>query len=412
MGPPGAAVMIFGLPVAVYGLYLLCPPHACTAFQSGWPYLSLPSLDFSAMEFFSLQSLLVVLGWFFLHVLLERTLPGEIVKGTVLRDGKVLEYKINGLTAMFVSLSLVIAGHFAGAYSLSSLHDHFLSLITAAVLFSAVLSIYLYLRSFGKDRLLATGGNSGNAVYDFFIGRELNPRIGSFDLKVFCELRPGLIGWAVLNLAMASKEYDETGSVSAGMILVNAFQFYYVFDAQLNESSILTTMDVTTDGFGYMLCFGDLVWVPFTYTLQCRYLATHPSPLSVLQIVIIIALQLIGLWIFRGANSQKDLFRTNPNHPAVKHLKYIDTARGTRLMISGWWGVSRHINYFGDWLMAWAWCLPCGFASPVPYFYVIYFAMLLIHRQMRDDHQCTLKYGADWDRYCKEVPYRIVPYFY
>jgi hypothetical protein len=39
---------------------------------------------------------------------------------------------------------------------------------------------------------------SGNAVYDFFIGRELNPRIGTFDLKYFCELRPGLIGWVCL----------------------------------------------------------------------------------------------------------------------------------------------------------------------------------------------------------------------
>lgn len=38
----------------------------------------------------------------------------------------------------------------------------------------------------------------GNAIYDFFIGRELNPRIGTFDLKYFCELRPGLIGWVCL----------------------------------------------------------------------------------------------------------------------------------------------------------------------------------------------------------------------
>lgn len=35
----------------------------------------------------------------------------------------------------------------------------------------------------------------GNPIYDFFLGRELNPRICSFDFKYFCELRPGLIGW-------------------------------------------------------------------------------------------------------------------------------------------------------------------------------------------------------------------------
>lgn len=36
---------------------------------------------------------------------------------------------------------------------------------------------------------------AGNVVYDFFKGHELNPRIKNFDLKFFCEMRPGLIGW-------------------------------------------------------------------------------------------------------------------------------------------------------------------------------------------------------------------------
>lgn len=35
----------------------------------------------------------------------------------------------------------------------------------------------------------------GYIIYDFFMGRELNPRIKSFDIKFFCEMRPGLIGW-------------------------------------------------------------------------------------------------------------------------------------------------------------------------------------------------------------------------
>jgi len=51
-------------------------------------------------------------------------------------------------------------------------------------------------------KLLAKGGNTGSVIYDFFIGRELNPRIGNLDLKEFCELRPGLIGWAMINLGM------------------------------------------------------------------------------------------------------------------------------------------------------------------------------------------------------------------
>lgn len=33
-------------------------------------------------------------------------------------------------------------------------------------------------------------------------------------------------------------------------------------------------------------------------------------------------------------------------------LKFIETQRGTKLIISGWWGMSRHPNYLGDWIMA------------------------------------------------------------
>jgi len=62
--------------------------------------------------------------------------------------------------------------------------------------------------------------------------------------------------------------------------------------------------------------------------------------------------------------------------------------------------------------MAWSWCLPCGFTHIIPYFYAIYFAGLLIHREMRDEHNCKQKYGKDWDKYCKIVPYRIVPFLY
>lgn len=63
----------------------------------------------------------------------------------------------------------------------------------------------------------------------------------------------------------------------------------------------------------------------------------------------------------------------------------------------------------GDWLMSWAWCLPAGFSSPVPYYYVIFFAILLVHRQLRDDEACAHKYKKDWDTYKQLVPSRSVP---
>lgn len=69
-------------------------------------------------------------------------------------------------------------------------------------------------------------------------------------------------------------------------------------------------------------------------------------------VVGVLALKALGYLAFRGANSQKDTFRRDPEHPSVSHLQSLQTERGTRLITSGWWGVARHINYTGDWLMA------------------------------------------------------------
>ena len=64
--------------------------------------------------------------------------------------------------------------------------------------------------------------------------------------------------------------------MTAPLALVAGFHALYVADALWAERAILTTMDITTDGFGFMLAFGDLAWVPFTYSLQARYLVEHP----------------------------------------------------------------------------------------------------------------------------------------
>ena len=54
------------------------------------------------------------------------------------------------------------------------------------------------------------------------------------------------------------------------------------------------------------------------YGLQARYLVDFPLDLTTVQVVLIIALQLTGFYIFRSANSLKNKFRTNPNDPALK----------------------------------------------------------------------------------------------
>lgn len=81
----------------------------------------------------------------------------------------------------------------------------------------------------------------------FFIGRELNPSIGSFDIKSFNELRPGLILWALIDISMACEQaVRRGGNITDSMALVLLFQVLYVADGIYNEVSILHSSLVIT----------------------------------------------------------------------------------------------------------------------------------------------------------------------
>ena len=362
-----------------------------------------------------------IISWFGFLVMLERWLPCELVEGAPIKGDKNnrLVYRINGHLSFWFTLLITQVGYPTwhedsqtwqfGPMPIGLLYDYYAELAFVTIILCFALSTYLYFRSLVGNHILADGGNSGIPIYDFFMGRELNPRWGSFDWKVFCELRPGLIGWMLLNISCMGQQQAKLGYVSGSMMLLNIFQGVYVWDALYQERAILTTMDVTTDGFGFMLVFGDLAWVPFTYSVQARYLVNHDPNLSYTALAGVLALHMLGYFIFRGANGQKDAFRRDPSQKSVAHLKYLQTKRGTKLLTSGWWGMARKINYTGDYIMGLSWCLVCGFESIVPYYYAIYFAILLIHRSIRDDHMCQVKYGDDWETYKKQVPYRFIP---
>lgn len=335
-----------------------------------------------------------------------------------------------------------------------------MQIITANLIICVVLAIFVYARSFSipapgqpnpELRELAPGGHSGNALYDFFIGRELNPRVQlpipfvdeasrTIDINVWCEMRPGLLGWIILNLSNIARQYRTYGYITNSIVLSTVFQTFYVLDALYMEPAVLTTMDVIMDGFGYMLSFGHLVWVPFIYNIQTRYLAVFPLELRLREILLILAVTGAGYAIFRGANNQKNQFRRDPSDPRMMHIKYIQTSSGSKLMISGWWGLARHINYLGDWLMSWSYSLPTGIAGYTiiesinssgdmqkqaiqtpevrgwgmifTYFFLVYFGALLIHREGRDEEKCKSKYGTDWERYTSIVRSRIIPGIY
>jgi protein-S-isoprenylcysteine O-methyltransferase Ste14 len=373
--------------------------------------LPLPTLEMlSRFPALTTRSVTLYVAWLLFQALLQIGAPGKSHMGVPLSDGTRLRHRMNGWFSFWFTVGLALLLVQLGWIPATILYDEFGSLLTVVQIFAFAFSGFLFF--YGKTSKTPEK-RTGNALYDYFIGTALNPRLGRFDFKLFCESRPGLILWVLVNLSFAAKQYELHGTVTLPMILVNAFQFLYVSDHFFHEEAILTTWDIKHENFGWMLCWGDLVWVPFTYSLQAHYLINNMHELSVTAAAGIVILNTLGFVIFRGANIQKHRFRKDPTGRVWgKAPECIRTANGSLLLTSGWWGVARHSNYFGDLLMALAWCLPTGFRHPLTYFYVIYFTILIVHREWRDNAMCLEKYGKDWTAYCQKVRWRIVPGVY
>ena len=216
-GTPGAVGVMIGLPFVIYLLYFLCNDDVCVS--SGMDIgVKLPkvleNISSSLSSLTSPEAWKMYIGWMVFQIVLAVVLPGESATGVVISGGKGedggelrLKYPLSGHLQFWISI--LAMGHSVphvieanGVYSIAGMmrvplemiYDHYLQLITASVVVATLLSCYLYFSSFVGDKILAKGGNTGYQIYDFFIGRELNPRIGSFDLKYIFELRPGLIG--------------------------------------------------------------------------------------------------------------------------------------------------------------------------------------------------------------------------
>ncbi|KAH6693472.1 Delta(14)-sterol reductase [Plectosphaerella plurivora] len=471
-GPPGVLAISMLLPPLVYAFTFACNDiSGCPApsllspktlslsklkTEVGWPEEGIWGLG-------SVHATLAVLGYYFVNLLLYRFVPGPTVDGVKLASGGKLKYKFNTFASHMIISAVLLAGTVAQGADWAFwvyITENYVQIITANMFIAFFLATFVYVRSFSvkpgntENRELAEGGHSGSLIYDWFIGRELNPRvvipvIGEVDIKCWMEIRPGLLGWSVLNCAFMAKQYRTYGFLSNSIVFVSVIQYVYTVDAWYMEPAILTTIDIITDGFGFMLAFGDVAWLPFIYSHQARYLSMYPVQLGAVEFGVIGACIAGSYYVFRASNSQKNNFRTNPDDPRVAHLSYIETKAGTRLLTSGWWGVARHINYLADWLQSWPYSLPTGVAGyqivaagtglvdghaagafktldgrevfqgsargwgiPITYFYVLYFAILLIHRDRRDDEKCSRKYGDDWEKYKQTVKWRILPGVY
>lgn len=353
----------------------------------------------------------MVVGFVAAMFLGAKFLPGLEREGYELPDGGRAPYKLTGMTLFFLTHIAVGIATFGFGVSLTPVVSHFWSLLIVAnvVAFSWSFALYLWGRRAGAFKA-AVGEDVPLPAWlkDAWFGNELNPRWWGVDIKMFM-YQPSLIGVYLIVASFAYAQHDTYGFITPQMYCFVGFWFTYLFSHYVKEEFMLSTWDVIAENFGFMLVWGDLVYVPFLYSLPGWWVATHTTPFSTVEIALLVAVHAVSLWVFREANWQKERYKRNPK--ALIWGKPAQTVGG-RLLVSGFWGIGRKINYTGELGVYITFAACAGTSSIFPYLLPVTLLILLTQRAARDDKKCRAKYGPLWEQYCQRARFRVIPFLY
>ena len=143
------------------------------------------------------------------------------------------------------------------------------------------------------------------------------------------------------------------------MLVYVACFTWFLIEYMYFENVHLYTYDLFAEKLGFKLTWGCMVFYPFFYPIGIHSIIasvatehrmkTGGSDISVECAVVIAVLFFAGWSLTRGANMQKYYFRTQPECKTFLFgLVEQRTLPGTHILVSGWWGVARHLNYFGE----------------------------------------------------------------
>ncbi|KAL7355222.1 C-24(28) sterol reductase [Histoplasma ohiense] len=353
-------------------------------------------------------------------------LPGVYGKGKRLAHlgGKQLDYYCSALWAWYLTIAVAVGLHVSGVFKLYTLIDEFGPLMSVAICSGLLCSFVAYFSAIARG---VQHRMTGSAIYDFFMGAELNPRMfGLLDIKMFLEVR---IPWYLLfhfTLGAAFRQFEQLGYVSGEVCFLLMAHFLYANACAKGEELIITSWDMYYEKLGFLLIFWNMAGVPMTYCHCTLYLdRNHPSTYhwSPWALAFLYVSYIFAYWVWDTSNSQKNMFRaqehgfmvdrkTFPQLPwkVAKNPECIRTETGDSILCSGWFGLARKVHYTCDFYFAGCWGLITGFKSPFPWFYPVFFTVMIIHRARRDIHRCRIKYGAAWEEYERRVPYLFIPY--
>jgi protein-S-isoprenylcysteine O-methyltransferase Ste14 len=341
-------------------------------------------------------------------LLLHLVLPARHVRGYVTHDatGEKLSYRLNGL---LVLLAVVASGAGLVRFDVVSaelLWTHRWVALVGACLIGLV---------FTAGVVLTSPSTGKSLVADLFLGRQKNPQfIGNrVDAKMYLYLVGAvMLELNVLSFAAHARRING-GALPTSVTFYAAMFSFFVSEYLFFEEVHLYTYDFVAERVGFKLGWGCFTFYPFFYCVGLWSVAQKPNPhVSTWLLAFSAAVFITGWLLSRGANLQKFFFKTRPERSFLGMAQQTVTDGTYTLLCSGFWKVSRHVNYLGEICMATGTLALGQLTNPFPWLYPLYYVALLLPRERDDDKRCAQKYGPLWDEYKRRVPSRIVPYVY
>lgn len=347
---------------------------------------------------------------FLIVLALNAALPGRWVEGYV-RDestGQRLRYRLNGLRVFIVTIGLWAFACSSGLMPWDGLYLERWAMAFSACAVGLVFTLAM---------VLPAAPVEGHGFFrDLYLGRLTNPqwRGGRVDAKMYLYLAGATL--LELNLLSFAAHHlrVQGGDPSIGVLLYVGLFTFFLVEYLFFEEVHLYTYDFVAERVGFKLGWGCLVFYPFFYGVGLWSQVEAPNPHTPPLLLTSCAVLFFSGWVMaRGANLQKFTFKRDPQRSFLGLTPRTVTDGERQILVSGFWGLSRHINYLGELTMASALTLSLGApAAWVPWLYPLYYLVLLVPRQHDDDRRCAAKYGPLWAEYVRRVPHRIIPFVY
>jgi len=345
-----------------------------------------------------------------LILVLNVALPARKVVGYVRDDltNRPLEYRLNGPLVLSVLVLLWAAVGRTGVLGWDWLYVHRWPSLAGSCVLGLLFSFVMVLSARGTGRTF---------LADLYFGRSQNRQF--FNARVDAKMFLYLVGATMLALNLLSFLAHHIltfgSSASPGVLLYCFLFFWFVVDYLVFENVHLYTYDIFAERVGFKLCWGCFTFYPYFYAVGLWVAADLPDPRTPSWLLVVFAMVFfVGWTLSRGANMQKYFFKTEPERALLGFMKPVSLSDGKNALLdSGFWALSRHVNYLGEILMAAGLTLALGRPGLwAAWLYPLYYVALLVPRERADERRCAEKYGALWTEYVRRVPRRIIPWVY